>query len=434
MVVSYIIVALLLALFIHNKQMGALMTVIWYPTLYCIPFKFVSNQMTALYFMEYVVVAYVIYNYKKLGRQGENGSFPFKVGFIATLLSILVSSMFNKVNTMYVVNYLVTMMFPFFVWKLYQPSEKINKFIITNVVIYVVVLSLIGYNEAVTLYNPLNVWKKGLGVETGIQGEEYIRFGVYRAQSLTIWCSAYGVACGLGMVFLLNYWLKRYDKLRFAHYAVILMCIASVFICGTRSVILMTAIAVLSIMDKYKFKFQNVLLVVIVLIIADIYLPEYFNKVIDSFVNSDEAGGSSVEMRESQMYAAMYFYSQSPLIGQGVGYMAEALLKSAELLGGESILYSLLIERGALGIVSFILLFVEGALVLFRSGQKWLIFLLAAFFIAKIMSLLPGFNETYIFLYLIPLILIARKQDAEKETSVSLDEEGTEPSSKTMRA
>lgn len=421
MILSYLIVAILIGLFAYNRQMGAFMTVIWYPTLYCIPFTLISNQMTVLTFMELVVAIYVIVNFKRLGQTKGQDSFPFRIGFLATLISIIISySAVAHINIISATLYVTNMMFPYFLWKLYQPSDKINKFIVLNLIIYVAVLSLVGFNETITQYNPLVEYRKSLGVDIAEQREDYERFGVYRAQSLTVWTSGYGVACGLGIIFLLNYWLKQYGKLKIAHYLIILICIASVFITGSRTIILMFAIGLLSILDKYKIKFQNVLLVFIILIIAEVYLPDYINDVIDSFVHTDEAGGSSVDMREYQLAAAMFYYAQSPVIGNGIGYMSEALSQNAQLMGGESIIYSLLVERGNIGIATFVILIIDGVIALLRSKNKWLVFFFLCFMLAKVMSLLPGFTETYIFFYLIPLIAMT-KGDVNKQEEKEIE-------------
>lgn len=98
----------------------------------------------------------------------------------------------------------------------------------------------------------------------------------------------------------------------------------------------------------------------------------------DVFVTGgEEAGGSSIDMRLVQLAGAYWYFMQSPIIGNGYGYIEKELgwgernkaLLDSDMYGFESVVFVLLIEQGIIGLLyHLVLLF--GLIRYFRLNLK----------------------------------------------------------------
>lgn len=169
---------------------------------------------------------------------------------------------------------------------------------------------------------------------------------------------AYGLVCAALFFEYLPYWKKRITMVLMALLAI------NVFICGSRTslatFLLMGSVVVLS---RYSVSraIRQVVLLMAILIPVYLAVPFVQDKV-DSIINTaqgnDDVGGSSLEMRDEQSYYAMLIVAEKPLMGHGLDYITEGLGYGTDnykgdwhLLGFESYSYILLIERGFIGFV-----------------------------------------------------------------------------------
>ena len=88
------------------------------------------------------------------------------------------------------------------------------------------------------------------------------------------------------------------------------------------------------------------------------------NITIDTLIYQDSNldKGSSVSMRTAQMAGAVILWEKSPIIGNGYNYIFVDLnwkkgTYHGKMAGFESIVYSLLIERGIVGIFVYVIFF-----------------------------------------------------------------------------
>lgn len=169
---------------------------------------------------------------------------------------------------------------------------------------------------------------------------------------------AYGLICSALFYEFLPYISEKKIKV------LLLLLVFNVLICGSRtSLAAFLLMGGIFIMFKYKVS-KSIIRVVAVMILA---LPIYFfvpivQEKVDSVVSTvngnDTLGGSSLEMRESQTEATMLIVSESPIFGHGYDYIQEGLGYGTDdfkgdwhLLGFESYMYIILIERGFCGLV-----------------------------------------------------------------------------------
>jgi len=111
------------------------------------------------------------------------------------------------------------------------------------------------------------------------------------------------------------------------------------------------------------------------------------DQLISTFVNVKDTHveGSSLEARATQLAGAVHFFSKSPVvgngydyIGKGLGFYKQKISKQNRKMGGyESVVFELLIERGLIGIVAY-LLFYGSILFYLMKNRKYDITLTAS--------------------------------------------------------
>lgn len=222
---------------------------------------------------------------------------------------------------------------------------------------------------------------------------------------------SYGFICAIFSVLMLNHLKEKKVK------ALYVLLLFNVLICGSRTalaaVILMTAIYLLLRYNVSKLAKISLMLIPMLTLVY-IAVPPVTKK-IDSVVNTamgnSDVGGSSLDMRDEQMAAALMIFSQSPVWGLGPDYIQENMMSDKKLMdmysnegysfyGFESYSYVLLIERGIIGVVLEIIL--ASCIVLYfyknrkknklRVAEGLSIFLGFAFF-----ALSTGALDTWIF-------------------------------------
>lgn len=188
---------------------------------------------------------------------------------------------------------------------------------------------------------------------------------------------AYGLVCGALFYEYLPYWRKKKIQL------LMLLLAINVFLCGSRTALaaffLMGAVIVIT---RYKLSRAIRQVIVICILLIPIYfaIPMVQNKV-DSMVNTalgkDDVSGSSLEMRDEQTYYAMLIVSESPMLGHGLDYIVEVMgfgtdnfIGDSHLLGLESYTYTLLIERGFIGLFLEFFIWVSIVFYAFRHRKR----------------------------------------------------------------
>lgn len=188
---------------------------------------------------------------------------------------------------------------------------------------------------------------------------------------------AYGLICGALFYEYLPYWRKKKIQI------LMLLLAINVFLCGSRTALaaffLMGAVIVIT---RYKLSRAIRQVIVICILLIPIYLaiPMVQNKV-DSMVNTalgkDDVSGSSLEMRDEQTYYAMLIVSESPMLGHGLDYIVEVMgfgtdnfIGDSHLLGLESYTYTLLIERGFIGLFLEFFIWVSIVFYAFRHRKQ----------------------------------------------------------------
>ena len=229
------------------------------------------------------------------------------------------------------------------------------------------ILTIYGIQESITAENPFIQYMINTGQITAIQRDDYVRFGLYRAQSLTRWMESFGTVCVFALLFMLNCAFKGIIKFKIRVYIMAILLTVSIFVTGSRSMIAMLAIASLSLLPYFYKRTKYVMLFAILIIVFVYNNPDYISDLATSFTDTASAGGSSINGREWQFLSALSFYYNSPIFGNGINFIDEALNQSSGLMGAESIIFKTLVDRGNIGMITLIFLYLNVIYVLYKK-------------------------------------------------------------------
>ena len=149
----------------------------------------------------------------------------------------------------------------------------------------------------------------------------------------------------------------------------------NLFLCGSRTAMLCVAFGV-SLYIYFKLKpLLKIIIAGLVIFISSAVLTI----LLQNFQTNTEHGGSSLDFRTSQLLFSIATISNSPIFGNGNKYTSHVIFgedvrasdSSGNDLGGlESIIFSLLIDRGFLGLFSYYLLLLWMFTLLFRYRDQ----------------------------------------------------------------
>lgn len=328
-------------------------------------------------------------------------SFPLRIPFLILFICYCVSVFNGGFNIGSLLSVLKIFVIPVSSYFAIQKISKFWNFLLLNIFIFVSVILSVGFVELNLGFNPIILWLQSvnIGDYSSEQSENYIRFGMYRCQSLMVWCSTYGVTCGFTalLLLLLNYYKRFKQPLLVVLMSLLLLF--GMFTCGTRSVFVAISIALLAYVFQAVFKFKYFLGGLLLLLCAYYLFPDFFDQVLLSLTDTSSVGGSDTELRQSQLKIALREFSNSPFIGNGAGRCAYLVNRNIGLYGAESFLFWTLIDRGIMGLVcSLILLF---STIKYLKKQNFLLcFIPLGIMVGKYSSLFPDIEETYYFFYL----------------------------------
>lgn len=188
---------------------------------------------------------------------------------------------------------------------------------------------------------------------------------------------SYGLICSALFYQYFPYWKEKLTKL------LLFLLVLNIFICGSRTALAaFLLMGVVYAMLRYKinksikrFTFACLFLVPVYLFVP--FVHDKIDSVIDTALGSDDLNGSSLSMREEQTSYAMAYVAEAPLCGHGIDWIKEGLGYGSDnfqgdwqLLGFESYLYILLIERGWIGFILELFVWLSILIYAFRNRER----------------------------------------------------------------
>ncbi len=263
-------------------------------------------------------------------------------------------------------------------------------------IICIILLTLAGVANWILRYNPYvalldSVYQKGLFDFA----HKFTYAERFRISSLFDNPFDYGYICL--MLNVTAIYLKQVNKIKRLSFC--LLFISSLFgiiSCNCRTVPIVYAIGVsiyFLLTQRLNRSIAYFLIFIIFYSIAYLSVPFVENKTeqlisVVTDYRGKEVKGSSLNLRQTQLLGSLYFFKKNPIVGNGYNYINDELGwrkqkisdKNRKMAGYESIVFILLIEKGIIGIIAYLLFY--GSILYYLIKNRKYDMSLAAFGIA----------------------------------------------------
>lgn len=417
------------------KKLGILyFTVICLSAVY-IPFKipYLTNAT------EYVSFCFLISQWKILKQNWNNINktilYPvFLILFIGSILTWLNSPLYSDIwglitiiKTDFLGKYLL-LLYPFLCIKDIDSLKRIIPMIywsFTILFIFAVINYILHYNYFVDWALKTGDTISSIMADMGGKYSNTLRF---RVSGMFPNAFNYGYTC-IGVLFLFIYFkhLKLVSNRRF--YAIIVYSLFGIVTCGCRTVIFVTIIAFCVYLLLYYKLLRSLRILTIsllLLFICTIIFPsiyDLFDKMLSIFSNNSNVEGSSIEMREEQWLATLFWLNDKFMFGQGYGFLRLTLefgtdnFSAVELRGIENVTMVYLLERGIIGVIVFYLSHIYLIIYLIRKlkhskleSSLGVTLLIALLVFANATGILLSYLTTYLNVGIFLCIIYANKK------------------------
>lgn len=405
---TYILLPFILYLSFRKPAKLLVFTVITYMTLYL----FVLGSLRLITAITILLLMLYFARYQKT-RIVTKEKFPFKISFLFCLSSYIITLFVGKnIHLKLLLDGISEYILVFLMWTCYRATPENNKFFLKILIGYMVVLCLYGSYEALTGNNQFIDSLIASGRLRDVYSYDNIdRTGLHRTKSLTIWCESYGTICAISLFCLFNLYFQKVIKSSLLFFVLMGLIMFGILSSNSRTMVVTAAIMLISLFP-YMYKNKKLFVIFSLFICCFIYWGgNIVFKVFGSIINHEDVGGSSMDMRMSQFDTVLYVVSNNFWFGNGFNTISDAIKNNPTLLGAESIIFTVFIERGIFGIISVLILWIDILIYLIRNKEFWLIPLLLGYVFDKVATLSAGFNESYILLFIILLVRLRQSMN-----------------------
>lgn len=356
----------------------------------------------------------LIYFFKKNSLNLDNTAFPFKKAYIFLSISYVLSCFFGLAgfgNS--ITNFLKIVVEDFastwLIWKLVKEKKDFT-FFIKGITVVFVIAGLYGIYESLTHSNPLANYEISIaGDSERVLDWTYDNdFRGYRIKSIFL----HSIGGGMNFVLyflLIIYSFVYYKKIIPINYFICIfiaiLSLIGAYLCNSRGPILFLLIGFLPILNFKKKRtlqitlFSFIALFIVILLNPNINLDSLIS--IFSSTAQEKVGGSTLEMRLSQISAGFAIMKEHILFGiglKGSTYFHNQSLIDL-LLGMESMWLRIMVEQGILGVIAN-LFFIYTVIVklAYKEKNALVFFLSLSFFIVSSMTSTPGFAQYFLYL------------------------------------
>lgn len=161
----------------------------------------------------------------------------------------------------------------------------------------------------------------------------------------------------------------------------------------------MAVMAIPFVINKDVLNMKNFIIVGLLFLVAVYFVGDFLYLMFISMVNEDvglEARGSALEMRETQLELTMMLWSHNPIFGNG-NIVLEQIDRSGMLRGAESLWFQLLIRRGLVGFVGYILFFFSIFVDIYHTQKErvFKMFFWSGWIVINTVTSLPGLTDFF---------------------------------------
>lgn len=407
----YIVIAIILIGIFLKPSKGIILFYLLSPIFREIDFL---GQNIYLYFNSIIVVLYFLTHFRSIQGIKRN---PFFLCIILMSLSLIISNYFGyKRHTPMTIGDILDYFSVFVVYDIVsKASNNILRFFVKAILAISFIICINGIIEVITKQNLL----LQLFINTGLYDKDTpiiteVRFGLKRIQSVFQMHTTMGGFCFVCFTFL--FYIKKYCglKQRFLVFTII-MLVLCLFFTGARSAVVGLTISLLTFIRLKDLSSFKGLFGLAIVFIALFLLQGYINTIFGSIINSNQVGiGSSSDMRDTQFTICTYYFMQSPIVGNGISYIWEtALSYDKEILGAESLWLPLMVDQGALGIISMIFIYLSILIFLKKHQMLKASFIVIGYLAFASMSSIPAVTEVYLIYFAILLVFCKGRKVAK---------------------
>lgn len=258
----------------------------------------------------------------------------------------------------------------FLVFILFRNKTDIVNSIYKPVMVCCIIIEIYGIFNFIFDANPIAELISSIYNQEHIMKLLNVLDGAERKGVLSIYRYSFDYGFNSGLIFLYLLYYLFNNKVNAIHYVCMGLSFVGVFLCGSRTIIISMIFAsaiYFMISHRSVRKVKIFLSAIVVSSLSYLFVPQINNMVnitIDTLIYQDSNldKGSSVSMRTAQMAGAVILWEKSPIIGNGYNYIFVDLnwkkgTYHGKMAGFESIVYSLLIERGIVGIFVYVIFF-----------------------------------------------------------------------------
>lgn len=336
---------------------------------------------------------------------------PFQTPIVLIILSMFITCFTGVAGFNYEFSRMISIAVTNFsniwiTWYLVETEQEFNKLIKWYMYVFLAA-AIFGLVEYVLKYNILVEYKSdlsvnGISIYSLIDGDKYRSRG-YRLMSVFEHCIGAGMTFGLFSVFAMNlYIFKKKVSKRWLLLATALICIVCMFLTKMRSAYLFLIIGLLSCVDFKKKRFLKVLLLVIIGVAILYPIWDDYLYLAMSFFNQNaqiKTGGSSMEMRLTQLAAVIAIASQSPIGGMGEKfsqYIANQYTLMA--LDYESLWFEQIAKHGICGVLAYISYIVYSVFYIPRKFEcKTVMWIFIGLWLTYTLSSVPSFRWSFLY-------------------------------------
>lgn len=370
---------------IKNKRIASFIYAIFLisPTVYV----FVAQMPSKRWFVFTLLLCYLLYELLRERRGGKPRpqylKFPLKIPlfimFIGSVLLLILDTRFSPLTRiLYMFQdaldiYLVL----FLIFSFLNYSNNSLESICKPIMCCCLIAGLYGLFNYVTHINPINNFliNTYAVIDTVEVAKDESRS---RVSSLYRYTFDYGYNSIIFLVTLLYFYFRQ-QKNKIALLFCILIAFVGLILSGSRTVLISGVVATVIFVvfsQSSRKKYQTIIGCTLIGVAAFLTIPAVNNMVTMTigsiFTQTAEVSGSSVDMREAQLQGSLLLWAQNPIWGNGYKYIFLDLDWKGgtyvdDMAGYESIVYSLLIERGVIGIVVYLIFFISLYVYYFRN-------------------------------------------------------------------
>lgn len=317
---------------------------------------------------------------------------------MAMAISYLVTDFLaSHSNTVIILANIVTQfLFPIVLWNVLDHSNNV-RYALKLLVVFSAIVLVVMVPELLLKHNYFtDIVLACFKTTDFVIDANAVRFGLKRTNSIFSYFSTMGVYCYLATYVI---WLMvvKFDYKSKLVYSMMYLLPFAAFATGSRAIFLGLFCIVIALFTKsevMKSKTSKGILVACLLLFP--VVVSYFGNVIFSMVDSDSSeavGGSSASLRFLQWECCLPSFLQSPIWGNGRMYIWDEVAPEHPMLkGAESLWFSLLVDYGIMGAITYTIMIVCSAIFLSRYNKR-LAFLPVGYFL--ILSLSPDAGIQY---------------------------------------